>query len=188
MEVWFGLRFNVDCSASTGLYAGAEGAFGGLGVAGGDGGAGQCPAASPLPADQCSGTVSNCWSPGQTDTDCPNNGLCCFDGCADTCVDGPKPTAAPAPRPTVAPAPRPTPAPAPLPVEPVIAEEESESFPAVLPGPTTTKTTGYNYEIPDIPFIIEKSTPRPGLPTLYGAPPIGRKRRSLSAAMESKQF
>jgi len=28
----------VDCSASTGLYAGAEGAFGGLGVAGGDGG------------------------------------------------------------------------------------------------------------------------------------------------------
>ena len=42
-KVWFGLnssllRFNVDCSASTGLYSGAEGAFGGLGVAGGDGG------------------------------------------------------------------------------------------------------------------------------------------------------
>ena len=36
------------------------------------------------------------------------------------------------------------------------------------------QTTGYNYEIPDIPFIIEKSTPRPGLPTLYGAPPIGK--------------
>ncbi len=35
---------------------------------------------------------------GFTDTDCPANGLCCFDGCADTCVDGPKP-AAPAPVP-----------------------------------------------------------------------------------------
>ena len=27
---------------------------------------------------------------GTTDTDCPANGLCCFDGCANTCVDGPK--------------------------------------------------------------------------------------------------
>merc|ERR1711953_668253 len=31
------------------------------------------------------GAVSTCWSPGQRDTDCPGNGLCCFDGCADTC-------------------------------------------------------------------------------------------------------
>ena len=31
------------------------------------------------------GSVSTCWSPGQRDTDCPGNGLCCFDGCANTC-------------------------------------------------------------------------------------------------------
>ena len=36
---------------------------------------------------ECTGAVSNCWSPGQNDTDCPNFGLCCFDGCANTCVD-----------------------------------------------------------------------------------------------------
>ena len=36
---------------------------------------------------ECAGAVSNCWSPGQNDTDCPNFGLCCFDGCANTCVD-----------------------------------------------------------------------------------------------------
>jgi len=80
--------FNVDCEASSGLYGLAEGAFG---TAGGseEGDAGQCPAASPLSEAECAGAVSNCWSPGQRDTDCPNNGLCCFDGCADTCVDGP---------------------------------------------------------------------------------------------------
>lgn len=186
--------FNVDCSASVGLYGGAVGAFGGNG-AGANGEGGQCPAAAPLPADQCAGAVSNCWSPGQTDTDCPSNGLCCFDGCADTCVDGPAPAPKPtAPRPTPA-APRPTPAaprptPAPKP-EPVIAEEESEQLPQSVPTPTPApvptpapapiKTTaGYNYEIPDIQLEITKpSRPAPGLPTLYGAPPPGRKRRSL---------
>lgn len=153
--------YNVDCAASTGLYGAAEGAFGGEGGAAGVGGAapgssgaGSCPAASPLPADQCAGTVSNCWSPGFTDTDCPNNGLCCFDGCADTCVDGPKPP-------------------------PQVIEQESAAQPQVVPVPTTTPatttkaTTGYNYPVPENPLIIEK--PAPGLPTLYGAPPIGRK-------------
>jgi len=78
--------FNVDCEASTGLYGLAEGAFGTAGGAGGDSGdAGQCPAASPLSDTECAGAVSTCWSPGQRDTDCPNNGLCCFDGCANTC-------------------------------------------------------------------------------------------------------
>ena len=49
-----------------------------LGGAGGDSGdAGQCPAASPLSDAECAGAVSTCWSPGQRDTDCPNNGLCC---------------------------------------------------------------------------------------------------------------
>ena len=39
--------------------------------------AGQCPAASPLSEAECAGAVSTCWSPGQRDTDCPSNGLCC---------------------------------------------------------------------------------------------------------------
>ena len=72
-------RFNVDCAASEGLYSAAEGAFGTAGGSdeyeGGD--AGSCPAAEPLSPDQCAGQVSTCWSPGQRDTDCPGNGLCC---------------------------------------------------------------------------------------------------------------
>ena len=40
--------------------------------------------------DNVSGAVSTCWSPGQRDTDCPSNGLCCFDGCANTCGDAPR--------------------------------------------------------------------------------------------------
>ena len=83
-------RYNVDCAAAEGLYGLAEGAFGsdgGNGNGGGDGG-GQCPNANPLSDAECAGAVSNCWSPGQPDTDCPNYGLCCFDGCANTCVDG----------------------------------------------------------------------------------------------------
>jgi len=35
--------------------------------------------------------VSTCWSPGVPDTDCPNNGLCCNDGCANTCLGAPTP-------------------------------------------------------------------------------------------------
>ena len=29
----------------------------------------------------------NCWSAGTYDLDCPNSGLCCFDGCVNRCVD-----------------------------------------------------------------------------------------------------
>jgi len=157
--------FNVDCSSSTGLYGAAEGAFGGngaSGVGGGENGGGSCPAANPLSPDQCAGAVSNCWSPGFTDTDCPNNGLCCFDGCADLCVDGPKPQPQPQ-----APKPRPE-----------IIEQESNNLPEAIPTPAPVKTTtGYKYDVPEIPFELpsKPSTPRPGLPTLYGAPPIGRK-------------
>ena len=69
-------RFNVDCQASTGLYGLAEGAFGTAGGSG-DGDVGTCPAAEPLSPTECEGAVSTCWSPGQRDTDCPDNGLCC---------------------------------------------------------------------------------------------------------------
>ena len=61
----------MDCSASASLYPAVEGAFG---TAGGSGDVGQCPA--PAGGLDCAGAVSNCWSPGQRDTDCPNNGLC----------------------------------------------------------------------------------------------------------------
>ena len=90
MHFKFSFRYNVDCAAAEGLYGLAEGAFGSdAGAGGGEGGdSGDCPAANPLTDAECGGAVSNCWSPGQPDTDCPNFGLCCFDGCANTCVDG----------------------------------------------------------------------------------------------------
>jgi len=179
--------FNVDCQASASLYPAVEGAFGGSGVGGAGGGGGQCPA--PGAGLDCAGAVSNCWSPGQRDTDCPLNGLCCFDGCADTCVDGPKPTPRPGPRP------RPTKRPSPRPQPVVFEEEEIESVvsPEVIkttrkpptqgptyrptqPSPTTyrpafttprtTTSSGYSYETPD-----------PSLPSLYGPPDSGRRGR-----------
>jgi len=53
-----------------------------------------CPKASHLPLDQCVGQFSTCWSLGVPDLDCPNWGLCCFDGCANTCLGDkvPEPT------------------------------------------------------------------------------------------------
>jgi hypothetical protein len=144
--------FNVDCEAAAGLYGAAEGAFGSSG-GGSDSDAGECPA--PSAGGDCAGAVSNCWSPGQRDTDCPNNGLCCFDGCADTCVDGPKPQPIPDPVEVVPP---------PLVVEPVEAETE------VKPD---SEEPGYEYPVPEVPLELPKpSPPPPGLPTLYGAPPI----------------
>ena len=86
-------------------------------------------------------------------SDCPANGLCCFDGCADLCVDGPPPP--PPPQTT-------TPYSAPPPVEPV--EAESESLP---------EEVGYSSPAPEVPLEFPKpKPPPPELPTLYGAPPI----------------
>jgi len=77
--------FNVDCEASESLYGLAEGAFGTSGLSAG--GAGACPAASPLSPAECAGSVSTCWSPGQRDTDCPGAGLCCYNGCSNICEE-----------------------------------------------------------------------------------------------------
>ena len=45
-----------------------------------------CPITQPLPAHSCLGrNTSTCWSPGVKDVDCPDHGLCCFDGCANVC-------------------------------------------------------------------------------------------------------
>ena len=39
-----------------------------------------------MPLIKCKGRNTNqCWSPGKQDTDCPEHGLCCYDGCAYTC-------------------------------------------------------------------------------------------------------
>ena len=63
--------FNVDCEGSSDLYAAVEGAFGGVSES-----VEECPATPDIPEEECEGSVSSCWSPGQRDTDCPNNGLC----------------------------------------------------------------------------------------------------------------
>jgi len=45
-----------------------------------------CPTISSIPpVSACQGRESNCWSVGQTDVDCLDNALCCFDGCANVC-------------------------------------------------------------------------------------------------------
>ena len=78
-------RFNVDCTLATSFYSKNGGLFANSeGVTGGD----SCPALSPLPSSDCEGTSSTCWSPGQPDGDCPDFGLCCFDGCSNTCGEG----------------------------------------------------------------------------------------------------
>lgn len=82
----------MDCAISESFYGLAENAFGkdaGANGGNGNGGNGQCPNVNPLSDAECSGSISNCWSPGQYDTDCPNSGLCCYDGCSNRCVDGP---------------------------------------------------------------------------------------------------
>jgi len=152
--------FNVDCSFAVSQYAAVEGAFGSAAGAGGDDGdAGECPAPAYGGSEtECAGAVSNCWSPGQRDTDCPNNGLCCFDGCADTCVDGP----AVQPQPPV--------------VSPVEAETELKPEAVLPPNPQPQPTPapvteGYEYPIPEVPLELPKpSPPPPELPTLYGPP------------------
>ncbi|XP_023330448.1 uncharacterized protein DDB_G0283357 [Eurytemora carolleeae] len=47
---------------------------------------GSCPVVNNIPpVEQCAGRASNCWSVGQTDVDCIDNALCCFDGCSNVC-------------------------------------------------------------------------------------------------------
>ena len=106
-------------------------------------------------------------------TDCPNNGLCCFDGCADTCVDGPKPP----PQTTT---PYSAPPPPPPAIEPVEAESESqpEEVGCLYMCPLyhsniRVSQVGYSYPAPEVPLEFPApKPPPPDLPTLYGAPPI----------------
>jgi len=148
--------YNVDCAQAESLYGLAEGAFGND-IKGSDGGSGggQCPDAGPLSDAECAGSVSNCWSPGQPDTDCPNYGLCCFDGCANTCVDS-----------QVASDSQP---------DPIVTTPAYVPPPQTTPAPIVEVSTGYNYPVPENPLPIRPTTAAPVAPTqpptLYGAPP-----------------
>jgi len=46
----------------------------------------ECP---PPSLESCDPTTSiaNCWSPGSEDVDCAENGLCCYNGCANVCLE-----------------------------------------------------------------------------------------------------
>jgi len=48
--------------------------------------AGSCPVVEDKPASQCTNATANCWSRGVADVDCPDYGLCCYDGCVNTCL------------------------------------------------------------------------------------------------------
>ena len=56
-----------------------------------------CPLVPLRSPDVCDGRVSECWSPGDPDRDCPNDGLCCFDGCANVCASDLSPISSPNP-------------------------------------------------------------------------------------------
>jgi len=45
-----------------------------------------CPPVEDKLPGQCSNATANCWSRGVADVDCPNFGLCCYDGCVNTCL------------------------------------------------------------------------------------------------------
>jgi len=49
-------------------------------------GSAQCPPVEDKLAGQCSNATANCWSRGVADVDCPDYGLCCYDGCVNTCL------------------------------------------------------------------------------------------------------
>ena len=48
----------------------------------------RCPTLSARSDQACQNARPNCWSAGDFDLDCPNAGLCCFDGCVNTCLEG----------------------------------------------------------------------------------------------------
>jgi len=51
-----------------------------------------CPVVETKTEQQCANATANCWSRGVPDVDCPDFGLCCFDGCVNTCYVAPEET------------------------------------------------------------------------------------------------
>jgi len=45
----------------------------------------QCPLITLKDVATCRDQHSECWNPGKRDFNCPNYGVCCFDGCANKC-------------------------------------------------------------------------------------------------------
>eukprot|EP00095_Tigriopus_kingsejongensis_P008243 maker-scaffold230_size244653-snap-gene-0.16 protein:Tk08243 transcript:maker-scaffold230_size244653-snap-gene-0.16-mRNA-1 annotation:"serine proteinase stubble-like" len=106
---------------------------------------GSCPNIGALPdIASCNGMKSNCWSVGQADVDCPNNALCCFDGCRNACYFGAGNGNAPPPRPAPQqsnnrPAPQQSnnrPAPQQSNNRPAPAPQQSNNRPAPAPQPS----------------------------------------------------
>ncbi|CAB4059109.1 unnamed protein product [Lepeophtheirus salmonis] len=139
--------------------------------------AGTCPAIQPRSEAECAGTVSTCWSPGFTDTDCPNFGLCCFDGCQDICVDEgqsqsgsnilptaevtPAPRPRPTPRPTQRPTPRPTQRPTPRPTQRPTPRPTQRPAPRPTQRPTPRPTQRPTQRPRPTPRPTARPTPRP---------------------------
>jgi len=144
--------FNVDCLASESLYQNVEGAFGG-----GDLGEGQCPA--PGGGQNCANAVSTCWSPGQRDIDCPQSGLCCFDGCANTCLTGSKPVSRPQPTPSSRPRPQPTLSSRPQPTP--SSRPRPQSTPSSRPRPQPTRSSSPRPQPTPTVRPRPQTTPRP---------------------------
>jgi len=46
----------------------------------------ECPPPSLESCDPAT-SIANCWSPGSEDVDCAENGLCCYNGCANVCLE-----------------------------------------------------------------------------------------------------
>jgi len=161
--------FNVDCTLATTFYSKNAGLF--ASPVGVSGGGDSCPALSPLPASSCQGAVSSCWSPGQPDGDCPDFGLCCFDGCANTCGEAQAEVkAVPQPLPTTT-------------TEGYNYEPPEVTFP-VRPKEITTTTTTKRP-------TTTTTTTTTELPLLYGVPRQGRNlsnRRRTKTRSRSKSL
>ncbi|XP_040580809.1 uncharacterized protein [Lepeophtheirus salmonis] len=170
--------YNVDCSEAESFYGLAVNAFASNpGENGRAGIAGTCPAIQPRSEAECAGTVSTCWSPGFTDTDCPNFGLCCFDGCQDICVDEgqsqsgsnilptaevtPAPRPRPTPRPTQRPTPRPTQRPTPRPTQRPTPRPTQRPAPRPTQRPTPRPTQRPTQRPRPTPRPTARPTPRP---------------------------
>ena len=105
-------------------------------------------------------------------TDCPNNGLCCFDGCADTCVDGPKP----APQTTT---PYSAPPPPPPAVEPVEAESESQPEEVAVVHVSTVSV---------ISACLRLATATPPPRCRWSSPPPSRPRPTCPRCTEPRPY
>lgn len=151
---------------------------------------GECPNMANLPpVESCANKASDCWSVGQADVDCPNNALCCFDGCVNACYYGgssrPAPAQSfPAPPAQSYPAP-PPPAPAPpprrtqTPVQSPPARVQSYIPPAVQEPPQT-----FSNHVPEQSYI----PPQPQRPAFQPQQPARPQTQSFSPPQKQTSY